>query len=86
MSQKFLHTLTGPVSANELGLILPHEHIFVDLRGPSAPDYAQADPDAVLKLMRPNLDDAWAAGVTALVECTPPGVGRNLNVLRRVAD
>jgi len=86
MTAKYLHTLTGPVAAKDLGLILPHEHIFVDLRGPSVPDYAQADAEDVVRLMKPYLDAAWAAGVTVLIECTPPGVGRNLGVLRRVAE
>jgi len=83
---KYMHTLTGPVQPSDLGLVLPHEHIFVDLRGPSAPDYAQAEADDVISLMKPYLDAAWTAGVTAFVECTPPGVGRNLPILRRVAE
>lgn len=86
MGSKVLHTLTGPVAANDLGLILPHEHIFVDLRGPSALNYAQAQAEDVIRLMKPYLEDAWSTGVTALIECTPPGVGRNLEVLRRVAE
>jgi phosphotriesterase-related protein len=83
---KHMHTLTGPVLGSDLGLVLPHEHIFVDLRGPTAPDYAQADAEAVIALMKPYLDAAWTAGVTAFIECTPPGVGRNLPILRRVAE
>jgi phosphotriesterase-related protein len=86
MTTRYLHTLTGPVSASNLGLILPHEHIFVDLRGSSSPDYAQAEAEDVIQLMKPYLDAAWSAGVTVFVECTPPGVGRNLPVLRRVAE
>jgi phosphotriesterase-related protein len=86
MAERFLHTLTGPVRANQLRLILPHEHIFVDLRGPFAPDYAQAEVDDVIQLMKPYLTAAWNIGVTAIMECTPPGVGRNLSVLRRVAE
>jgi phosphotriesterase-related protein len=86
MPVKYLHTLTGPVTENELGLILPHEHIFVDLRGPSTPGYAQADAEDVIRLMKPYLDAAWTSGVTVFIECTPPGVGRNLDILRRVAE
>ncbi len=86
MSAKVLHTITGPVAANALGLILPHEHLFVDLRGPSALNYAQAQAEDVIQLMKPSLEAAWAAGVTVLVECTPPGVGRNVEILHRVAE
>jgi phosphotriesterase-related protein len=83
---KYLRTLTGSLLDEDLELVLPHEHIFVDLRGPSVPNYAQAEPDDVIRLMKPYLDAAWTAGVTALIECTPPGVGRNLPILRRVAE
>jgi phosphotriesterase-related protein len=81
-----MHSITGPVVAGELGLVLPHEHIFVDLRGPSASNYAQANAEDVIHLMKPYLDAAWACGVTGFIDCTPPGVGRNLGVLCRVAD
>jgi phosphotriesterase-related protein len=81
-----LQTLKGPVPADSLGLILPHEHLFVDLRGPLAPNYAEADPEAVARLMQPYLDAIQARGVTAFVDCAPPGVGRNVAVLRRLAQ
>ena len=41
----------------------------------SIPDYARADPSAVVKVVQPYLEDALAAGVTALVECSTIGVG-----------
>ena len=83
---KNLHTLTGPVAVESLGLILPHEHLFTDLRGPFVPEYAQAEPSTVVEVVRPRLEEASAAGVTALVECSTVGVGRNVSVLRRLAE
>jgi len=83
---KSIQTLNGPVEIGSLGLILPHEHLFTDLRGPSVPDYAQAEPEAVVKVVGPHLAEAHAAGVTALVECSTVGVGRNLPVLQRLAE
>jgi phosphotriesterase-related protein len=69
-----------------LGLILPHEHLFTDLRGPLAPDYAQRDAEFVVKVVAPHLADAAALGVTALVECSTIGVGRNLSILRSLSE
>ena len=40
MSQLF--TTLGPKNKNEFGLILPHEHVFVDLRTWDQPGYARA--------------------------------------------
>ncbi len=81
-----LQTIKGLVSTESLGLMLPHEHLFVDLRGPFAPHYGEAEPEAVAHLMKPYLDAAQAAGVTAFVDCAPVGVGRNIEVLKYLAD
>lgn len=83
---KSIHTINGPVETGALGLVLPHEHLFTDLRGPHVPDYARGEPSAVVKVVGPFLAEAAAAGVTALVECSTVGVGRNLAVLRALAE
>jgi phosphotriesterase-related protein len=81
-----LQTVQGPVLVEELCLILPHEHLFTDLRGPLAEGYAQADPVRVGNVMKPYLEEAQRAGVTALVECSTVGVGRNIQVLQHLAN
>lgn len=81
-----LYTALGPKRADELGLILPHEHIFVDLRPPDTPGHAQAEARDVIALMKPELERARAAGVSALVECTPVGVGRRADIVRAVSE
>jgi phosphotriesterase-related protein len=86
MMSKRIQTVTGLVDVDSLGLILPHEHLFTDLRGPLIPDYAQAQPEAVERVLEPHLAEATAAGVTALVECSTVGVGRNLTILSRLAE
>jgi phosphotriesterase-related protein len=83
---KRIQTIKGSVEIDSLGLILPHEHLFTDLRGPSVNGYAQGDPSAVVQVVGPYLAEAAAAGVTALVECSTIGVGRNLSVLQRLAE
>jgi phosphotriesterase-related protein len=75
-----LHTTLGERRREELGLILPHEHVFVDLGGPDSRAYEDADPAAVVEVMTPYLEEARDAGVTALVESTPVGVGRRADV------
>jgi phosphotriesterase-related protein len=80
-----LITTLGPRTASEIGMILPHEHIFVDLRSDNPPDFAQADAAHVIALMKPELDRAREAGITALVECTPVGVGRRTDLVHAVS-
>lgn len=77
---KLLHTTLGPKRADELGMILPHEHVFVDLRTPDQPGYAEADPAEVVRVMRPQIEAIKARGVTALVECSTGGVGLRVDI------
>jgi phosphotriesterase-related protein len=79
-------TTLGPKDSVELGLILPHEHIFVDLRTWDTPGYAQAEVEDVIRLMAPELNRAQAAGVTAIVECSTVGVGRRADIDRAVSE
>lgn len=81
-----LITSLGPKGADELGLILPHEHVFVDLRTWDQPGYAQADTADVITLIAPEIARAQAAGVTALVECSTVGVGRRPDILKAVSE
>lgn len=81
-----LRTVRGDVPVTALGTILPHEHLFVDLRGPRAPGYAAAEPAVVWDVMAPYLAQAAAAGVTALVDCGTVGVGRNVAALVYLAE
>ena len=77
---KALFTTLGPKRRSELGTILPHEHVFVDLRTPDQPGYAQAEAADVVRLMAPQIERIKALGITALVECTTGGVGRRADL------
>jgi phosphotriesterase-related protein len=81
-----LITTLGPKRADEFGLILPHEHVFVDLRTWDQPGYAQAETGDVIALIAPEIARAQAAGVTALVECSTVGVGRRPDILKAVSE
>ena len=75
-----LYTTLGPLTADRLGMILPHEHVFVDLRTPDQPGYAEAEEASVVSLMVPQIEAIKALGVTALVECSTGGVGRRADL------
>jgi phosphotriesterase-related protein len=79
-------TTEGPVVAERLGIILPHEHIFTDLRGPTTQGYGQADPADVVRVMAPLLEEARQKGVGLLFECSSIGVGRNVSIVAQVAQ
>lgn len=80
-----LITTLGEFEKEQLGLILPHEHVFVDLGPVEEENWRGASVYEVLPVMAPYLEEARAAGVTALVECTPVGVGRRVDIVKAVS-
>ena len=80
-----LMTTLGQKGRDDLGMILPHEHVFVDLRTWDQPGYGEADPDDVVRLMSPEIEAVRAAGVTAIVEPSGIGVGRRADILLAVS-
>lgn len=81
-----LVTTLGDMTANSLGMILPHEHVFVDLRTWDQPGYAEGRAEDALAVMGREIQKAQAAGVTALVECSTTGVGRRVDILRAISE
>ena len=72
-----VQTVLGKVSPDELGIVLPHEHILVGFipEGKMGPeDYDRAE---VVQAMLPRLLDLKAAGCSTLAECTPEFLGRD---------
>jgi phosphotriesterase-related protein len=80
-----LVTTLGELAQPSEGVILPHEHVFVDLRTPDTPGHAEADTAAVVALMAPLLRRAKESGVTAIVDAGPVGVGRRADIALRVS-
>lgn len=81
-----LITTLGAKQASDLGMILPHEHIFVDLRTWDQPGYAQAEAEDVILLMKPQIEEAQNVGVTVIVECSTVGVGRRADIEKAVSE
>lgn len=79
-TELFLYTTLGLIGRNALGMILPHEHIFVDFRTPDQPGYGEADPADVVAAIAPKFQEIKERGISAFVECTPTGVGRRADI------
>jgi phosphotriesterase-related protein len=84
-AMKTLVTTLGNLCSEDVGWILPHEHVFTDLRNEKASGFAVADVAEVLRLMGPELEAARTSGISVLVECTPTGVGRRADILSAVS-
>ncbi len=80
-----LQTVTGPIHASQMGTTLCHEHVMVDFAGADKTGTHRWDRDEVAEVMLPHLLAARRAGVRTLFECTPAFLGRDPELLRRVA-
>lgn len=85
LDEPALYTTFGPLRRADLGAILPHEHVFVEFRLPEHPEHAKAATADVVALMAPEVTKLRPLGVTAMVDCTPVGVGRRPDIVLAVS-
>ena len=81
-----VHTVTGPVSADRLGVTLMHEHVLVDFIGAEQVSPARYDAEHAFASVLPHLKAVAALRCRTLVECTPAYLGRNPRLLRRLSE
>jgi predicted metal-dependent phosphotriesterase family hydrolase len=76
-------TVRGPVPAEELGLVMPHEHIIFDIMSQSGnPDNLCTDVD----FMAEELKRFKQHGGGTICDVTMIGVGRDVEALRAVSE
>jgi len=66
-------TVLGPVPSADLGITLPHEHVFIDLVREYRGDGLLNDPVLAVRELREYVD----AGGRTLVDCTSVGLARD---------
>lgn len=82
---KMVETVLGPISSDQLGLTLMHEHLLL-----SNWNARIADPDRLpihqaIDFITPVIQDAYDNGVRTLVDVTPYNMGRDVEILREVS-
>jgi phosphotriesterase-related protein len=78
-------TVNGPISPEQLGTALIHEHLLVDFIGADRVNPNRWNRDVVIKKVLPYLLEAKKAGVKTLVDCTPAFLGRDVVLLQQLA-
>jgi predicted metal-dependent phosphotriesterase family hydrolase len=79
----FTHSVTGPLPSDGLGQVLTHEHLLIDygqMGGAATPVTAE-----ILAQCRSVLVALREIGVGTVVDCTPPGYGRDLALLAELS-
>lgn len=76
-------SVTGPLPADGLGQVLTHEHLLIDYG--QMGDAATPVTDEVRDRCRSVLVGLRDIGVGTVVDCTPPGYGRDLSLLAELS-
>lgn len=76
-------TVRGPIPANQLGIVLPHEHVFCDLaRHSGNPDNLLAS----IPLCEQEVTRFRRAGGATIVDATTRDIGRNAAALKTISE
>jgi len=79
-------TVNGDIAATSMGITLIHEHFLVDFIGADKINYNRWNKDEVVKKVQPHLFEAKKYGVKTILDCTPAFLGRDVVLLKRLAD
>jgi len=83
---RVFYTTAGPLDQSEVGDVLAHHHMFVELGAVPPVAAPEADPEQVYDVIGPWVEDAKALGIGVFIEFTPLGVGRRPDIVKFVAD
>ncbi|HEV2812515.1 MAG TPA: hypothetical protein VGW10_04615 [Solirubrobacteraceae bacterium] len=83
-----IETLNGPLDTAELGTVLMHEHVFnitAEIQI-AHPGFNAWDPEVEVPKANEELRGVKAAGIDTLVELSPIGLGRSLDLIRPACE
>ncbi len=81
-----VNTVMGPISADNLGLTLMHEHLVVGLPGWECDALGSYDREAVCKTRVEALQEAKGFGVKSMVDPVPADLGRDVELAKMISD
>lgn len=83
-----IETLNGPLDTAKLGTVLMHEHVFnitAEIQI-AHPGFNGWDPEVEVPKAREELRGVKAAGIDTIVELSPIGLGRSLDLIRPACE
>ena len=79
-------TVNGPITPDQLGVTLMHEHVLVDFNGADSINSRRWDIDLVMSKVLPYLSELEKYNCQAYIECTPSYLGKDPELLKRLSD
>src|SRR5437762_10530966 len=81
-----VETVLGPIDADQLGVTLSHEHVYVFMGEDNHHYPWMFDLDATRETAIRELSEAKAGGVDSLIDLTTPDLGRDVEFVREAAQ
>ncbi len=82
---KTIHTVTGPISTDKLGMTLMHEHIKVSASGAELDPTVPHDKGPIIEEAVADLHELPRLGVKSIVDPLPIDLGRDVEIMREVS-
>ena len=84
---RVINTVTGPISADDLGGVLVHEHFVFGYPGYQGDEsFNEFDFDVYMQYISAKVQDAMKLGVKTIVDVTPNDCGRDVTLLKAIAE
>ncbi|MXV53070.1 phosphotriesterase [Pedobacter sp. HMF7647] len=84
--QPVIMTVKGPLQLTEMKFTLTHEHVLADFIGAEKYSKDRYNSDEVFDRALPFLLDVKKRGCSTFVDCSPAFLGRDVKLLKRLAD
>lgn len=85
-TEPIIMSVHGPLKRDQVGKVLIHEHFLVDFIGADKINYDRWKRDDVVKKVVPFLLEVKQYGVKTIFDCTPAYLGRDIELLKMLAD
>jgi phosphotriesterase-related protein len=79
-------TVTGSIKSTEMGFSLIHEHVVTNFIGADKVTLPPDGIDSTARKLLPHFIALKKRGIQSLVECTPNYIGRDVRLLKRIAE
>ncbi|HTE10515.1 MAG TPA: hypothetical protein VK645_06085, partial [Chitinophagaceae bacterium] len=85
-NKEIVMTVNGAIHPGDMRFTLTHEHILVDFIGAEKYSRNRYNADEVFNTALPFLMEVKRKGCATFIDCTPAYLGRDVKLLKRLAD
>ena len=82
-----INTVHGPISPEELGVTLVHEHIYAGYPGWDCDPLSRPyNREKLVKIILPVIEPAKAYGLKSMIDATPLDLNRDVDIMKEISE